>query len=217
MKQDAKMSDYGLGSLFSTWELKIVEGDPAKLGHYDVEFILPTSTPSFNFGKEKQVMTIDAYKPIHQVIAIVCSKCNVTMPHRFGITWNSKELDDQDTLGNQGLGTQFQTCTVNVFSKNFPVASGDKAKDEAIVQNVLQGIIDKAITVAVQHRNQQIYELCSQITLEITEEMFNRVAKVQALPYRIASLSNNSQKDIYQFLMLLEKKELTTCHVYVNK
>eukprot|EP01133_Synstelium_polycarpum_P005974 gene5974-6920_t len=96
MNDNEPLYTYGLGSLFESWELRVIVKDdilaksPLKYEPIDsigTEFIVVFELPpleQFN-GLKKHVVKVDSHQTIKQAIAGICKKYRVEDPERFSV------------------------------------------------------------------------------------------------------------------------------------
>ncbi len=105
MDDNETLSNYGLGTIFKSWQLKLIQkGNPSSTGNYNVEFLLPGIRSSFSispffynyslfihvfqlyiyiigtpewFGMSKKTLKVDAYQNVRDLLISLCNKLKV--------------------------------------------------------------------------------------------------------------------------------------------
>lgn len=136
LQPDATLLDYGVGILFNTWQLKVIEtNNPHKTGKVPVGFCFPKTR---EFQVEEVRMAVDIHASVkevpkpnfsffyfHKNIITLCSDLNIPKPHRFQMSIDGVVLSDDDRLCNQPFITQSRHRYITISLKSFPVASGN--------------------------------------------------------------------------------------------
>eukprot|EP01117_Protostelium_nocturnum_P008655 TRINITY_DN3108_c0_g1_i1.p1 TRINITY_DN3108_c0_g1~~TRINITY_DN3108_c0_g1_i1.p1 ORF type:complete len:1431 (-),score=569.08 TRINITY_DN3108_c0_g1_i1:204-4448(-) len=205
IKMDEPLSSYGLGSIFTSWQLKLeVAGQPGT-GMFNVEIHLP---PEEWAGLQKKIIRVDAYMPVHMLIGIVCRKVNVRrLPHYYELRFEGQTLGDQSYLAALGLGIKLRTITVHIHSKTFPTGT-DPEKDTAMVSGMIRGeFFDNLWERIQQKRKADIHNYCEGFMTAILDKAFYQIEKANEVSGRVASLSDKLRDRFFKFLRDKERED----------
>jgi len=204
---NVSLSDYGLGTLFTAWQLRFIALDsPESTGNFVVEFWMP-DTPEFK-GMQKKAIKVDAYQPLKRIMKGLCDKLKIPNHHYYHLIGPEGEiLGDNDILSSIGLGIKFKTCKMKLAKKKFPIGTNPEI-DTPMVKSLVNDIIEGAWTKIRDRHNERIRLYCKHMLDYIVDQTFVEISKAETVPKRVAMLSKNSRYEFYQALNTKEEEEL---------
>ncbi|KAF2076278.1 hypothetical protein CYY_002393 [Polysphondylium violaceum] len=204
---NVSLSDYGLGTLFTAWQLRFIALDsPESTGNFVVEFWMPDS-PEFK-GMQKKAIKVDAYQPLKRIMKGLCDKLKIPNHHYYHLIGPEGEiLGDNDILSSIGLGIKFKTCKMKLAKNKFPIGTNPEL-DTPMVKSLVNDIIEGAWTKIRDRHNERIKLYCKHMLDYIVDQTFVEISKAETVPKRVAMLSKNSRYEFYQTLAIKEEEEL---------
>jgi len=99
MEPTCPLYEYGLGSLFSNWQLKIIDREnPEVTGTMTVDFIFPIYHEIFKGKPQKQSVVIDVFEPASELLQNLALSLGVVKPHLFELSHDGEVIDPEDNL-----------------------------------------------------------------------------------------------------------------------
>ncbi|EFA75482.1 RhoGAP domain-containing protein [Heterostelium album PN500] len=198
---------YGLGSLFTTWQLRLISLDqPDSTGNFVVEFLMPDS-PEFK-GMQKKAIKVDAYQPLKRIMKGLCDKLKVPKYHYYDLIGpEGQVLGGDDILSSIGLGIKFKTCKMKLQKKTFPVGKNVE-QDTPMVRSVVNDIMDSVWQKLQERHRERIRIYCKHLLDYIVDQTFIEISKAETVPRRVAMLSRNARSDFYSLLATKEEDDL---------
>ncbi|GAM21284.1 hypothetical protein SAMD00019534_044590 [Acytostelium subglobosum LB1] len=198
---------YGLGALFTTWQLRLISLDqPDSTGNFVVEFMMPDS-PEFK-GMQKKAIKVDAYQPLKRIMKGLCDKLKIPKYHYYDLVGpDGKVVGGDDNLSSIGLGIKFKTCKVVLKKKTFPVGKNPEI-DTPMVRSVVEDMIE-AVWIKLKERHQERIRIYIKKLLEYQiDQTFIEISKAETVPKRVAMLCRNNRAEFYQLLGSKEEDDL---------
>eukprot|EP01132_Coremiostelium_polycephalum_P008051 gene8051-9905_t len=201
------LSAYGLGTLFTTWQLRLIALDsPDSTGNFVVEFYMPDS-PEFK-GMQKKAIKVDAYQPLKRIMKGLCEKLKIPKYHYYYLIGPEGEvLGDNDVLSSIGLGIKFKTCKMKLMKKVFPIGKGPEI-DTPIVKSLLNDIVDSVYKKVKERQQERIRVYCKHLLEYVVDQTLLEISKSETIPKRVAMLGRNSRAEFYNVLATKEEEEL---------
>eukprot|EP01117_Protostelium_nocturnum_P007594 TRINITY_DN2720_c0_g1_i3.p1 TRINITY_DN2720_c0_g1~~TRINITY_DN2720_c0_g1_i3.p1 ORF type:complete len:636 (-),score=275.80 TRINITY_DN2720_c0_g1_i3:26-1933(-) len=201
--------EYGLGTFFPSWQLKVVDKEyPYTTGTMEVDINLPKHEMFEALeGTNRIKFVVDVLQPINETLEEIFSDLEVKKPHLFQLKFKDQILEDDDTLVRLGFGTTFANAELDIVPKVFPSSSGDKEKDLQIVGEILSEVVQNAIKIGKERHQAAKERMCRGIIFEILRKAVFQTEKSHAFCGRIASLSGSKFSDVMEFLLMQEQEE----------
>ncbi|KAN0050846.1 hypothetical protein ACTA71_004142 [Dictyostelium dimigraforme] len=202
------LGDYGLGTLFTSWQLRLIALEsPESTGNFVVEFLMP-DIPEFK-GMQKKAIKVDAYQPLKRIMKGLCDKLKIPNHHYYHLIGPEGEiLGDNDVLSSIGLGIKYKTCKMKLAKKVFPVGRNPELDTPMVRSLVIDNIIGLAWTKIKDRHNERIRLYCKQMLDYIVDQTFVEITKAELLPKRVAMLGKNSRYEFYQALSVKEEEDM---------
>ncbi|EGG23695.1 RhoGAP domain-containing protein [Cavenderia fasciculata] len=204
---NGSLAQYGLGTLFTTWQLRLISLDsPESTGNFVVEFQLPDS-PEFK-NMQKKSIKVDAYQPLKRIMKGLCDKLRVPKYHYYDLIGpEGQVLSGDDILSSIGLGIKFKTCKMKLQKKVFPVGKGP-SYDTPICRAIVEDITD-AVWAKLQDRHRERIRIyCKHLLDYIVDQTFVEISKAETVPKRVSMLGRNSRAEFYALLAQKEEEDL---------
>ncbi|KYQ91999.1 RhoGAP domain-containing protein [Tieghemostelium lacteum] len=204
---NATLNDYGLGTLFTTWQLRLISlNSPENTGNFVVEFWFPNS-PEFK-GMQKKALKVDAYQPLKRLMKDLCDRLKVPRYHYYQLIGPEGEvLSDNDNLSSIGLGIKFKTFKMKIVKKQFPIGTNPE-KDQLIVKSLIDDLVEAAWKKIRDRHQERIRIYCKHMLEYILDQTFVEISKAELVPKRVSQLGKNSRADFYHMLATKEDEEL---------
>ncbi|KAN0032825.1 hypothetical protein ACTFIV_006752 [Dictyostelium citrinum] len=202
------LGDYGLGTLFTSWQLRLIALEsPESTGNFVVEFLMP-DIPEFK-GMQKKAIKVDAYQPLKRIMKGLCDKLKIPNHHYYHLIGPEGEvLGDNDVLSSIGLGIKYKTCKMKLAKKIFPVGKNPELDTPMVKSLVIDNIIGLAWTKIKDRHNERIRLYCKQMLDYIVDQTFVEITKAELVPKRVAMLGKNSRYEFYQALSVKEEEDM---------
>ncbi|EGC33978.1 hypothetical protein DICPUDRAFT_153891 [Dictyostelium purpureum] len=201
------LGDYGLGTLFTSWQLRLIALEsPESTGNFVVEFLMP-NTPEFK-GMQKKAIKVDAYQPLKRIMKGLCDKLKIPNHHYYHIIGPEGEvLGDNDVLSSIGLGIKYKTCKMQLAKKVFPIGRNPEI-DTPMVKSLVDDIVTTSWNKIKERHNERIRIYCKQMLDYIVDQVFVEITKAELVPKRVAMLGKNSRYDFYSTLESKEEEDM---------
>ncbi|KAK5581879.1 hypothetical protein RB653_003459 [Dictyostelium firmibasis] len=202
------LGDYGLGTLFTSWQLRLIALEsPESTGNFVVEFLMP-DIPEFK-GMQKKAIKVDAYQPLKRIMKGLCDKLKIPNHHYYHLIGPEGEvLGDNDVLSSIGLGIKYKTCKMKLAKKIFPVGKNLELDTPMVKSLVIDDIISLAWNKIKDRHNERIRLYCKQMLDYIVDQTFVEITKAELVPKRVAMLGKNSRYEFYQALSVKEEEDM---------
>ena len=147
LNSEDTLAAYGLGTLFDTWQLRMVVRGISRPNfllifkgnelttNFLVEFFFPKTEPFTSAGLLKKHLRVDPYESVKDALARAFSSLRLPStfhsffllsqdPHRYElVNLDGKVLADNDTMAKYGLGIKCRVYQVSVQHKRFPIGT----------------------------------------------------------------------------------------------
>eukprot|EP00026_Physarum_polycephalum_P000927 Phypoly_transcript_00928.p1 GENE.Phypoly_transcript_00928~~Phypoly_transcript_00928.p1 ORF type:complete len:606 (+),score=94.84 Phypoly_transcript_00928:369-2186(+) len=208
------LASYGLGALFTSWQLRVMHKSHAKvISGTVVDFHLP-NTPEFK-GTTRKTVRVESERNVRYAIHALFRHLRFTIePHRFeGTTEDGKVLRDTAPLSEYGLGLKFMNMHMYVQPRTFPAINPNKDHCKAMVKSIVEMLIDSIAADKIKEKKQAKEQYCRDMILYILAKTTYEISRASFLPLRVATLGHNNRDKIHAQLVALENHELQRLNI----
>ncbi|KAL6042368.1 hypothetical protein QOT17_024453 [Balamuthia mandrillaris] len=207
MMGNDNLGNWGLGTIFSSWQLKIIQKDhPEYTGAFLVEFLMSPQVES-EIKLKKKAFNVDAYRPAHEIIAMVCDKLKLGSPHEYDLqTDKGTVIKRNESLSEHGLGIRVKGFFVRLNKHKVPCGT-DPIKDAVMVSSLVDDIVNEAWKIVWKGKKKEIENGCKGLVYEMITRACYALDVARTIPARVAALSTRARADMYQFLAIKEREE----------